>query len=41
MTKHASNAALARIIKTNKVNIQTAAYVKQKEEAKKGERETD
>jgi hypothetical protein len=41
MTKHAGNAALARIIKTNKIDIQAAAWVERKEEAKKGERETD
>jgi hypothetical protein len=40
MTKHASNAALARIIETNKVDIQAAAWVERKEEAKNG-RQTD
>jgi hypothetical protein len=41
MTKHASNAALARIIETNKVDIQAAAWVERKEEAKNGGRQTD
>ena len=32
MTKHASNTSLARIIETNKVNIQAAAWVERDKE---------
>jgi hypothetical protein len=41
MTKHAGNTALERIVKTNKVDIQAAAWVERKGEADRGGKEVD
>ena len=38
MTKHSSNTALERIVDTNKIDIQAAAWVERKGEAEQGER---